>query len=203
MKHKPYFPTVIAEKRAWLLNYQGKIESNGAAVGLDTTQITAEQTSCQVMIDEIDAADKIIIAATAKVAERDLLIKTEMTALRAGVATKKSNKGYTATIGEALNIIGSEVVVDTMNVKTVIKLATVPQGVDIKITLENCEGGNIYSMRGTEKDFTFLKHITHPHTIDTRPNLDGATSEKRQYYATLVINDEEVGIASAPETIHN
>lgn len=75
-------------------------------------------------------------------------------------------------------------------------------GVDIKFGLEHCEGGNIYCKRGAETGFTYFKHVTHPHSVDTRPNLAGNATETRQYYVILVINDLEVGIASAPESIN-
>lgn len=202
MEHKPYFPRAIAQSRAWLVNYKAKIATLGASVGLTAAQILAEQNLCQAMIDEIDATDAILTAAKAKVAERDSLITTNMGTLRTNIGAIKNNAGYTNTIGEALNIVGSEIVVDTATVKTVVKLVAVPLGVDVKFKLEHCEGGNVYSMRGTETQFTFFKHVTHPHTVDTRPNLANAAVEKRQYYVRLVINDEEVGIASAPETIH-
>lgn len=202
MKHKPYFPRPIAEQRAWLVNYKTKIATLGASVGLTPAQITAEQNLCQAMIDEIDATDLVLVAAKAKVTERDALIKTDMGVLHTNIGSIKKNGGYNTTTGDALDIIGTEFMVDIHTVKTVVKLLIAPNGVDVRFNLEHCQGGNLYSMRGTETAFTFFKHVTHPHTIDTRPNLIAATSEKRQYYVVLVINDVEVGIASAHETIH-
>ena len=201
MNHRHYFPGAITAQRAWLVNYKAKIATYGPLLGLTAAQITTEQNLCQTLIDEIDATDAVLVAATAKVTERDTMIRNQMVAIRAGITTKKKNSGYTPAIGEALDVIGSEIVVDTLTVKTTVKVAKTPQGVEIKFGLEQCEGGNVYCKRGTETEFTFLKYITHPHTIDTRPNIEGATTEKRQYYVILVINDIEVGIASAPETI--
>ena len=202
MSHKPYFPNTIALQRAWLVNYKTTIAINGAAVGLTPAQITIAQAACQAMIDGIDATDLLLTAAAAKVTERDAAIKTQMAILRPAIGGIKTNTGYTETIGAALNIIGTEIIVDTATVKTTVKLAAAPSGVDIKFKLENCEGGNVYCMRGNETAFTFLKHVTHPHSIDTRPNLAAAVTEQRKYYVILVINDLEVGIASAPETIN-
>ena len=198
MIHKAYFPRVISGQRAWLVNYKTQIAVVGASVGLTPAQITAEQNSCQLMITEIDATDALITAATAKVTERDTLVKTQMSLLRPAITTIKSNIAYTTAIGEQLDIIGSEIVVDTTVAKTIVKLAIVPQGVDIKFAKEHCEGGNIYSMRGAETVFTFLKTVIHGHTIDTRPNITVGVPESRQYYVTLVVNDAEVGIPSAP-----
>ncbi|MGZ4118964.1 MAG: hypothetical protein ACXVPY_15855 [Bacteroidia bacterium] len=200
--HKPYFPNGIMGQRAWLVNYKAQIAVAGAAVGLTPAQITAEQNSCQAMIVEIDATDAILIAGVAKVAERNSMIKAQMAILRSAINALKNNTGYTQTIGEQLDVIGTEITVDTAAVKTTVKLAEAPSGVDIKFTLEHCDAGSVYSMRGTETVFTFLKTVIHPHTIDTRPNLIAGSPEARQYYVTLVVNDAEVGIPSAPETIN-
>jgi hypothetical protein len=202
MIHKPFFPRDITGQRAWLVNYKAQIATVGASVGFTPAQITAAQNSAQLIIAEIDATDAVLIAATAKVALRDTLVKTQMGLIRPAITALKNNPGYTETIGEQLDVIGSEVAFDAATVKTVVKLAIVPQGVEIKFTLEHCKSGNIYCMRGTETTFTLLKSITHPHTIDMRPNLVAGVPEARQYQVILAINDTEVGIASAPETIN-
>lgn len=201
MIHKPFFPRDIAGQRAWLVNYKAQIAAVGASVGLTPAQITATQNSCQQMIAEIDTTDAMLTAATAKVAERNLLIKNQMAVLRPAITTIKKNPAYTATIGEQLDVIGEGITMDTATIRSSVKLSVVPQGVDIKFSLEHCKSGNIYCMRGTETEFTLLKTVTHPHTIDTRPNLISGTPEVRRYQVILAVNDEEVGVPSAVEAI--
>ena len=203
MKRKPYFPGMISLKRSWASNYQTKIAANGAALGMSPADITAEENACQKIMDKIDEADAKQAEAMALNAERDLLIKNQMDTLRPNIRTHKAHTGYSENIGQDLGIIGEEVVIDLENVKTAVKLTNAPQGVVIKFGLENCERANIYCKRGTETAFSFLQTVTHPHTVDTRPNLGGIATELRQYYVILMVNDVEVGKASAIETTHN
>ncbi len=202
MEHKYFFPHDIKGERAWLLNYKTEIATVGPLCGLSPAEVTAEETACQAMINGIDAADAALTASATAVQDRDDAIALKMKPILSAIGAMKNNSGYTDTLGKQIKVIGSEVIVDRLTVKTTVKLAKTPLGVDIKFTLEHCDGGDVYSKRGAETEFTFLKSITHPHTIDTRPNLAGAATEQRQYYVTLTINDVEVGIPSAPETIN-
>jgi len=202
MKHKSYFPDDIPGQRAWLTNYQTEIAVEGPVLGMLPADILAEQNSCKAMIKEIDDTDAMLIAASAKVTERDETITAKMGVLRPAIQIKKNSTLYTEAIGKALELIGSEIVVDKLTVQTEVSLAKIPLGVDIKFALKHCQGGNIYCKRGKETVFTFLKSVTHPHTIDTRPSVDPTNPEQRSYYTTLLINDVEVGIPSLPQTIN-
>ncbi len=201
MKKLYYFPRIIAAIRAWAAKYKTNIPTNGATMAMTQAEVTAEQGLCTVMIEAIDAADVAAAAAKQKNKDRDRAIADTMKVLGANIQTHKKHTGYNDGIGAALGIVGSEIDFDPMTVKTTVKLAVAPNGVDIKFTLEHAEGGNIYCKRGSETTFTYLKHVTHPHTIDTRPNIGGATSEQRQYYVFLVLNDQEIGIQSDIATI--
>jgi len=203
MEHENYFPPKIADRRAWALKYKGAIALEGATLGMLPADIIAEQKQCDTIIASIDVADAEAVVAKQKNQDRDTTIVTEMGTLRPKIKTHKAYTGYTPAIGEALSVIGTGIVVDPLTVKTIVKLAKIPLGVDIKFDLEHCEGGDVYCKRGAEAGFTFLKSITHPHSIDTRPNAGGAASEQRQYYVILLINDIEVGIPSDIVTINN
>ena len=203
MKHKYYFPSGVANRRAWLLNYKTQIGTVGGDLGMSAADITAEKDACQAMIDKIDQAETAKAAAKSKTTERDNSIKTGMKDLSTKIRNHKSNSGYTEVIGESLEIIGSELVIDYTTVKTTVKVGKTPAGVSIKFTLENCERGNIYCKRGSETEFTLIKSVMHPQAEDARPNLGGVAVEQRQYYVMLMIGDEEVGVPSAIETINN
>jgi hypothetical protein len=203
MKHDKYFPSILAQQRKWISNYKDKIATEGAALGMTAAEIAAEVAVCDAMILAIDNSDSAKNEAKKKVSEKDDAIKGGMDKLRPLIAVHKKNSGYTQGIGEALGVIGSEISFDPSTAKTIVSLSKAPQGVDIKFTLEQCEGGNIYCRRGSETAFTFIKYVIHPHTIDTRPNLEGAAAEQRQYKIILVLNDEEVGIPSDIATIEN
>ncbi len=202
MEHQPYFPTEIAKIRAWLVNYRNQIVIDGPNVGLSPAQIADEQNLCDMMIKEIDAADAMQTAVIAKNKERDEMIVANMAVLRPAIQTIKKDGGYTESIGKDLRLIGSDIVIDKLTVTTAMVLAKVPTGVDMKFGLNHCQAGNIYCKRAKETVFTYFKTVTHPHAIDTRPNVDPTAPETRSYYVLLVINDLEVGIASPPQTIN-
>ena len=202
MEHTAYFPSEIAKQRAWILNYRTQISIDGPIVGLTLVQISEEEKICDAMIQEIDDADASQTAAKAKDKGRDEFIATNMAVLRPAIQTIKKNAGYTNAIGKDLRLIGTEIVIDKLTVTTAMKLAKVPSGVDMKFTLEHCAGGNIYCKRGKETVFTYFKTVTHPHAIDTRPNIDPTNPEERSYYTLLLINDVEVGIPSPIQSIN-
>ena len=196
MKHTGYFPDAIADKRAWLVIYHDNIDVIGLEWGMLPAEITEEKAWCQAQIDAIDEADAAAAEATSKNQKRDEVIQTKMDLLRAKIAIHKKNTAYTESQGKKLQIIGSEISIDYSTVKTKVDLQMTVEGVSIKFKLMGCEGGNIFCKRAKEENFTFLKYITHPHTIDTRPNFEDAKSEFRQYRVVLVYKDKEVGLAS-------
>jgi hypothetical protein len=203
MEHKYYFPKTWPEIRKWLVGYKQNIGIHGAALGLTPTQITDEQAICDAIILAIDTADFAAAEAQKRNSEKNETLSLKMDLFRPLIKTHKSNTGYTEGIGKALGVIGEEIDFDPFTVKTKVDLKKTPQGVDIKFTLEHCESGNIYCKRGKDANFTFFKCVTHPHTIDTRPNEDGAASEKREYYVILLLNDVEVGVPSDVASISN
>jgi hypothetical protein len=203
MKHDNYFPIAVLKRRSWAVRYKNEIAVSGLAMGMSPAEIAAEQAFCDKMIDAIDVAQLAKIEAKAKNKAKDMAIKQSMDKLRVKIRNHKSNPAYSVSMGKALGVIGSELTIDKLSIKSKVVLFKAPQGVGIKFNLKHCEGGNVYCQRGNEEQFTFFKYVTHPRTIDTRPNLNNADSEMRQYYVVLVVNDEEIGLASDIATIKN
>ena len=201
MKHKYYLPGTIPERRKWFVNYKEKIGTYGAALGLDADEITEIQAWCDAMIAAIDAADEAQQIAKQKVAAQNDAMDTNLALLRPAIRNQKSATGYNPEIGKALGVIGAEIIIDPLTVKTVLQATKVHTGVNLKFLLKNCEGGNIYCKRKDETTFTLFKYITHPETIDERPNVTPNEPEERQYYVVLVVGDEEIGLASDIVTI--
>jgi hypothetical protein len=111
------------------------------------------------------------------------------------VATIKANAAYTNAMGEDLGIIaansGAEVTTPELKLKR--------DGVTVVVGFSkgNNDGARIYSRRGSELAFTFLALDTKSPYVDTRPNLVPGTPEKREYYAILFDDSNEVGDPSA------
>ena len=201
MKHKYYLPNSLPERRAWFVNYKEKIVVYGATLGMSVEDIEKAVEWCDNMIAGIDAADAAQQIAKQKVAAQNEAMDTNLALLRPAIRNQKSATGYTEEIGNALGVIGAEIVIDPLTLKTTLQATKVYTGVDLKFALKNCEGGNIYCKRKDESSFTLYKYITHPETVDERPNVTPNVPEVRQYYVVLVIGDEEIGLASDIVTI--
>ena len=201
MKHKYYFPLMLAQQRAWALKYKENLPDVGALLGMTPAEIAAEQALCQKIIDAIDKAIQAMALSKQANKDKNQIIKDVMDVMRLNIRKHKSNEAYNQGLGELLGIIGEEDSIDPLTVKTTVSATATVAGVDIKFELMGCEGGNVYCKRGNEEHFAFFKHLTHPHSIDTRENIGGASSEHRQYYVNLVLNDEEVGQSSDIATV--
>ena len=201
MKRDDYFPHTVAEQRAWAVQYKANLPTYAALYGYTEERVTQLKAFCDVIINGIDAAELAKAAAKQKIKDKNKAIKDSMAELRPEIKIQKANTVYTQGIGAALGIVGSEANFDPTTVKTKVYLEKTPSGVQIKFRLKHTEGGNIYCKRGSETEFTFLKRVTHPHSIDTRSNKDGAASEERFYYVYLVLKDEEIGKRSDIATI--
>ncbi len=193
---KDYFPDVLSLQRAWALNYKVQIGLKGTSLGLSAEEILVQQALCDAIIAKIDAAITAMNAAKALNKEKMNSIQSSMNILRPKIKAFKTLDACTDEVAIELGVVGEDIVVDYNTVKTIVTLLKIAQGIDIKFTLQHCTGGYIYSKRGSETEFSFLKYITHPHTVDTRSNLGNAAAEHRQYYVVLVVNDQIVGIAS-------
>ena len=193
MKHEDYFPLKVAEQRAWAVRYKTNLPTYATLYGYTEQEVTLLKAYCDAIISGIDAAELAKAAAKQKNKDKNKAIKDNMDLLRPEIKIQKASTVYTPGIGAALGIVGSEISFDPAEVKTKVSLSKAPNGVEIKFTLEHTEGGFIYSKRGSETEFAFFKHVTHPHAVDTRPNLAGTASEERNYYVYLALNDEEIG----------
>ncbi|MEI8201852.1 MAG: hypothetical protein WCH34_02500 [Bacteroidota bacterium] len=203
MARKDFFPKQLLELKEWALLYKLNIGIYGSALGLTALEISAQQALCDLIITKIEAALAAKAEAEMKNEEKMTAIENVIDTLRPKIKGYKTTSGYTEAIGKALGVVGEEIIIDFNTVKTEVLLTKIELGIDIKFTLEHCKGGYIYCKRGSETEFTFLKYVTHPHTVDTRPNLGNVASEQRQYYVVLIFNDKEVGVRSDIATISN
>jgi hypothetical protein len=93
-------------------------------------------------------------------------------------------------------------VVDFAKVKPRLELLLEGGFVHVKYVRGHTEGMYLYSLRGTETEFTLLATVTKPTYKDTRPNLLVGQAEKRQYRAFYMVGDVAVGLESAVAIIN-
>lgn len=117
------------------------------------------------------------------------------------VGQLKKNALYTETIGEALGVIGAEIVVDFSTLKPTLKLETSGGSIYVHYVRGHAEGILLYSKRGTETAFTLLAMVTKTSYVDARPNLVVGQAEERQYQAFYMVGDVAVGLISLVASI--
>ena len=128
--------------------------------------------------------------------------KTAITEIRRAAKNLKSRPDYTEAQGDELGIYGPESPdIDTVNIKPILEGSTVGETAVVNFELNGTDGLQLRSRRGSETEFTFLATDTHPPYDDTRPNLDPALPEKREYIGYYILDDEIIGQPSDVLTI--
>lgn len=188
-----YMPHRDGDLAKWEENFNTKLTTYAATVGVLPAEVTevsdvihAHATSFSEMVSAKDTAKS-------KVAGNNAKKKSMRDLVRPLVQRIKNHPGYTDAIGKDLGIIGPVSTVDLMGSKPTLRATAAASGVTIEFNKSEFDGVKIYSRRGAETDFTFLANDTNPPYLDTRPNLNSADAELREYYAVYILNDEPIG----------
>ena len=218
MRRQTYFPPRTADQIPWLDNFGGKAAGYQAGLTLPAADVTAAVASCKFLVyvlsQWLPAARALGPAATSAV---DLLFNGTgpdpvalptftAPALPAGVAPVppgalnrifnlvqiiKKSTGYTETIGNDLDIIGSEDTTDPSTMKPVLKLTLDAGRPNVGWKKQGMDGIEIEVDRGS--GFVFLAIDTIPGYLDTAPLPAAGTSAVWKYRAIYRLNDERVG----------
>jgi hypothetical protein len=109
----------------------------------------------------------------------------------------KKSVGYTASIGDKLQLEGPEDSTDLNQEKPTLKITAKIGGVvEVAFNKLGAEGVHIYGMRDGETGFTLLASETHSPYVDNRPLLTAGKPETRQYKAVFFIGKVEIGLES-------
>jgi hypothetical protein len=183
-------------------NFEDKYPAIATTLGIAAAEQTntlniigTHRTSYTTMISKIAEKKAAVEDNTAKK-------KTAITEIRRASKNLKSRPGYTEAQGDELGINGPEAPdIDTVNIKPILKGSTVGETAVVGFPLEGTDGLQLRSRRGSETEFTFLATDTHSPYDDTRPKLDSAQPEKREYIGYYILDDEIIGQPSDVLTI--
>ena len=150
----------------------------------------------QKLITAIDDAAVKEAAHRASVAHKNQVKVQELAEFRVLVKSFKLLPNYTTAVGKAFNFVGTEHIVDYSTLKPAPKATKTIKGIAISYTKGATDGAIIYCRRGSETIFTRLEKVTLSSYTDTRPNLNNAAAEQRDYYLVYFKADQEIGIAS-------
>ena len=202
MPKTDYIPLRNGDLDSFEENYADKYTAIATTLGIDVAEqantlntINEHRTSYTTMISKI--AEK-----KAAVEDNTSKKKTAVTEIRRASKNLKTRPGYTEAMGDELGINGPEAPdIDTVNIKPILKGSTVGETAVVDFELKGTDGLQLRSRRGSETEFTFLGTDTHPPYDDTRPKLDPALPEKREYIGYYILDDEIIGQPSDVLTI--
>lgn len=133
--------------------------------------------------------------------------KAVSAAVRPLVRQIKASPGYTTEIGENLDIIGEEEIIDWNTAKPELKVKLDGGTIVLSFKKGQSDGIKLYSKQGNQTDFTFLATDTESPYVDNRPKLSSVSiptpgepstavenvPETREYEAYYMLGDEQVG----------
>src|SRR5687768_800988 len=119
MAKKDYLPRPEGELSIWLGNYKTEVTAVGATLGLTAGEVTALGAHCDDLVAAINTNDAAQNAAQQARAAKDAVKKLALDAIRPANRRVKAHAAYTEAIGEQLNIIGPETVIDLPGLKPV------------------------------------------------------------------------------------
>lgn len=194
MSAQDFLPNKDADFREWLRTFQTNFPNVAAQLGLTAAEISEIEGITNVFIQDIDAQaqqeQQLKAIIETKVSNRE----DKLPIFRAAIANLKNRRNYQKSMGELLGVISRprpKLDYDTLQPKP--KLQVVANEVKITFTRGNTHGVNIYCRRGNETNFTLMVRSYSSPYIDSRPNLNGASSERREYYLRYMRGNVEVG----------
>ena len=202
MARDDYLPKTDRALLSWHDNFKTELAGDiGTRLGVTAATNTEVAAHNARLHDTFLAKDNAERAYRAAVTAWEMEVSAAEGQVRPLVQRLKTNSKYTATDGDDLGIIGTEIDKNLSDKAPDLKVKVDAQGVEFSYVKGVSDGINIYSRRAGETTFTLLKRLTKPKGRDTRENLvPGA--ESREYYAVYVQDDDEVGQKSPIVTVN-
>lgn len=198
MAKNDFVPRTDADFVVWHDRLKNNATANAAALDIKPAELTllgTDNTALHAKVDASKAADATSQKATKEKATARATAEKNARNLAKRV---KTAAGYTPALGELLGIEGPEDSTDLTASAPTCTGTALPHGVvQVDFTKSKSDGVNLYSRRDGEADFTFLARDTASPYIDNRPLLVAGKAETRRYKAIYVLNDQEIGRASA------
>lgn len=190
-----FMPTTELEKRQWLETFQANLPRVARTLNLDPTEVQQVDAEVSTAIANIilvnDKRNEFEIASQQRDEHRDIFFPM----LSEFVRRIKSNRNYSKSLGEAINV---EISVSVRIPKTIsdssnltVSINTSTQRVAFKFKRPAKHSIRVYSRRGGETEFSLLMIVGNITFEDLRPNLNNAAAEKREYCFALSKNDKE------------
>ncbi len=196
-----FIPSNRADRRAWLLNLKGGIDTYGPVLGLSPEDITSVKTTCDAQIAFID---KVTEAETKLQAAQEAETNGEainLGAIKEEVANWKTRSGYTSEAGAGLKIVSAqkEFSADVWKCEFTVKILHGEIRIDWK--KKGVQAVHIYSRLNGQTVWVLLATDTNSPYIDGRPLAQPGVAETREYMIRGLMNDAEIGVDSDVQSV--
>jgi len=212
-----YLPSDDAGKAAWLNNLAGKLPTYQAALGLLPADVTGAAADAAFFTYALNAQTQVAAYAQQWTAYKNAARNGSDLALglapvapvftappaavapgiigraTALVARIKVAPGYTDSIGQALQLIGADQIVDVNTLKPVLDVELDAGQVDISWLKQGMDGLELWVDRGDGKGFGFLAIDTIPNYTDTAAMPAAGQSALWKYKGIYLQADQRVG----------
>ncbi len=191
-----FFPAYDPELLAWAIHYKETIEEYAAVLGLTEEEVAEEKADCDALISALKNINTIKGQLHAAKENRDTIIATRGSHLRAKITKHKSSLSYTAAIGEALMIVHHTPSIDFSNYKANIRADIFAGHIRIRFFKRGVEGINLYYRKKESDNWKLISRITvspYNHLFELEVPHQ---AEHLEYRAYGVVKDKEIGIAS-------
>ena len=221
MRKKYWWPTILLERRAWILNFKAKFAFYALSFGYDQDDIDKNNAECDWLIwciDVITAAEDryhqlialkdlifggdetqdVVSGGFVNVPNPLIVIKQgAFTRVREKVNAIKANKDvYTTSIGQAMEIIGADIDFNPEQTTAVIsRIQVYHDRVSLSFKKMLFNGMAVYCKRGNGAYEKIGVYSFSP-VEDKRLNLT-AEPEDRTYKIIGIFKDEEAGFFSS------
>ncbi len=191
-----FFPAYDNELLAWAINYKDTIDLYAAPLGMSPDEVAAEIADCEALIDSIKNINAIKAQLHAAKENRDAVIASRGSHLRAKISQHKTSLSYSSAIGEALKIVQHSTAIDYSNYKANLRAEIYAGHIRVRFFKKGVDGINLYCRKKESEDWNLVSRITvspfdHLFALET-PHQ----AEHIEYRAYGVVKDQEVGIAS-------
>jgi hypothetical protein len=189
-----YIPQSYANLSDWLANLAVKIPTDGPALGLTPAEVTALQADITALTTPLAALLAKQIEVDAALGAFQQSLADHLPQVRAAVRHLKTSPGYTAGIGEDLQVIGGGDTFDAEAYKPTLSAEAFPGYVRVKGKKSGVQAMNLYVRLKGQPEWKLLvaRRSKFPFDDDS-PLAVAGTPETREYRAVGVVADEEIG----------
>jgi hypothetical protein len=184
----------------WLGNYQTKLASYGATLGLAPAELTALSTACTELPTLINSVEAAKTALKNVVGAKNAGKDSTLSLIRRTNNKMKTSDAYTDAIGEDMGIKGGSQDIDREAARPKFSGEAFPGYVRLKFTKNGLHGVNIYSRLKGQAPWAFVSRDTNSPYDDHKALANGAP-ETREYMCSGVMEDTEVGHQSDIVTV--